>query len=129
MPKSLTSFFVDDAAVTAREAEIPNADWNSGCFGGASCAPGIGISTANPGLDESLPNWTLLDQFGNAREAQISQCIGGSGLGDGTSGTLPNATIRLQDTDALTGDGTLALPAEGAWLSDLAVGWIEDPTP
>ena len=129
MPKSLTSFFIDDAAVTARELESPNADWNSGGFGGASCSPGIGISTETTNLEESLPNWTLLDQFGNARQAQIGQHIGGSGLGDGTSGTLPDATIRLYDNDTLDGSGTLVLPAEGAWLADLAVGWIEDPTP
>jgi len=81
MAQSEISFFVDDPAVTFRQAEETNPDtlWNSGMFAGASNSPGIGISTENPNLEEQLPNWTLLDQFGNARESQIGQCIGGTG--------------------------------------------------
>lgn len=129
MPKSLTSFFIDDAAFASRSAELPLANWNSGMLGGGSCSPGIGIGTETPGLDESLPNWTLNDQFGNPRQAQIGQHIGGSGLGAGLPGTQPDATIRMYDNDTLDGSGTLALPAEGAWLASLATGWEEDPTP
>ena len=128
MAKSLVSFFVDDAAITARSAEVPGADWNSGLLGsGGGC--GVGIGTETPNLEQSLPNWTLNDQFGNARQAQRSQYIGGSGLGDGTSGTLPDAVIRLVNNDNEDGTGAITLPAEGAWLANLATGWEEDPTP
>ena len=145
MAQSEISFFVDDPAVTFREAEETNPDtlWNSGMFGGASNSPGIGISTENPGLDESLPNWTLLDQFGNARNAQIGQCIGGSGFvnrattnwpsSGGTEGTAPDSTIRLMPPANLPTyaekladpnvDGQLTLPANGADLLVLATGW------
>jgi len=125
---SLSSFFVDDAAVTALDTRVPNANTNSGMLGGASNSPGIGISTENPNLEQSLPNWTLLDQFGNVRNAQRGQCLGGAGISDagtssGTEGTLPAATIRLYDNTAQDGTGTITLPAEGAALVDLAVGW------
>jgi hypothetical protein len=100
MAQSEISFFIDDAAVSARTAEVPNAIWNSGMFGGASNAPGIGISTENPNLEQSLMpatnggspstgSWTLLDQGEAAngftprvRDAQRSQNIGGSGYTD-----------------------------------------------
>jgi len=125
---SLSSFFVDDAAVTALDARVPNATYNSGMFGGASNSPGIGISTENPNLEQSLPNWTLLDQHGNARVNQIGQLIGGAGISDpgtssGTEGTAPDATIRLYDNTTQDGTGAMSLPASGAALTDLAVGW------
>ncbi len=125
---SLSSFFIDDAAATALNARVPNANTNSGMFGGASNSPGIGISTENTGLDESLPSWTLLDQSGNARNAQRGQLIGGAGIStagtsSGTEGTLPAATIRLYDNTTQAGTGEMTLPADGASLVDLAVGW------
>ena len=125
---SLSSFFVDDASVTALDTRVPNANTNSGMFVGASNSPGIGISTENPGLDESLPSWTLLDQFDNARNAQRGQLLGGAGISDpgtssGTAGTAPAATIRLYDNTTQDGTGEMTLPADGASLVDLAVGW------
>ena len=126
MALSDNSFFIDDASVTSLQARVPAAVFNSGLFGGGSNAGGIGISTDNPGLEESLPSWTLLDQHGNARIAQISQMIGGNAdtprVGDqeftwdksqpsysdngaassgGQDGTLPDATIRLVAADDL----------------------------
>jgi len=125
-----SSFFVDDAATAALQTRVPLANVVSGMFGGASCAPGIGIATENPGLDESQPNWTLLDQFGNARDDQRGQHIGGPGISapsqsDGMEQTLPAATVRLYDNTTQTGDGGMTFPAPGAELVDLAVGWVE----
>ena len=122
------SFFIDDAALTALSLRVPDAVNNSGMTYGASCAPGIGIATENPGLAESLPNWTLLDQFGNARVNQRSQHIGGAGISaPGTSSgdpvTDPGASIRLAPQADMTGNGALAFPKFGAELSDLATGW------
>ena len=148
MAQSQISFFVDDASVTALDARVPDAEVNSGMFAGASNSPGIGISTENPELEESLPSWTLLDQFGNARASQRGQLIGGDGITEvadwpgsgGTEGTLPAATIRLMPVDSLPTnaekdlfadspvptklDGSLEFPAQGATLSDLAIGWV-----
>ena len=142
MAQSQISFFVDDAAVTALDTRVPNATANSGMFAGASNSPGIGISTETTGLEESLPNWTLLDQAGNARSSQRGQLIGGDGITEasdwpgsgGTEGTLPAATIRLMPVASLPTyaeklanpdvDGKLTLPAQGATLLDLAVGWV-----
>lgn len=131
MAKSLCSVFVDDAAIALRTAEVPGASWNSGMFGG-NCQPGIGISTEQTDLGQSLPNWTLLDQFENARVGQIGQNVGGSGYSDpgtssGQEGTLPDATIRLADQDSLDGSGTLSFPAPNAELVTLAAGWTPQP--
>ena len=127
---SLTSFFVDDDASAALAIRVPDAAFNSGMFGGGSNAPGIGISTTNPGLAEQLPNWTLLDQHGDARSSQISQHLGGPAISDagtssGLEGTLPDAIVRLVDTDTLDGTGELTFPALGADLTSLATGWEE----
>jgi len=129
---NLANAFVDDAAVTAGEARVPAADFDNGVNAGASCAPGIGIATDQANLQNTLPNWTLLDQHGNARNAQIGQCIGGPGISAagtsaGQEGTLPDAVIRLwtnpvnvngapNPVGAPVGDGD-------AILIDLAVGW------
>lgn len=140
MAQSLINFFIDDASTAALEARVPDALVNSGMFAGGSNAPGIGISSENPGLDESLPSWTLLDQFGNVRVNQRSQCIGGPGISspsesDGQEGTLPAAVATFIDVDALPtnaekADGTYLdgqipalAPTPGCALNSLATGW------
>jgi hypothetical protein len=166
MAQSMISFFVDDAAVTAMDTRVstisPNVVINSGMFAGASNAPGIGISTENPDLQESLfaatdgsgdlntGSWTLLDQFGNVRINQISQLIGGTGITNEADypssggitaapatgmGTAPDATIRVVDAADLPTaeekeadpdvDGSVTLPAGGAALTTLELGWAE----
>ena len=142
MAQSFASAFADDTAALGREAEVPNANWNSGMLGGGGAGPGIGISTENPGLDESLPNWTLLDQFGNARAGQVGQNIGGLGFVDrgsvpwpssgGNEGTAPDSTIVVLDpagfptyAEKLDGsklDGELPSGPD-ATLTDLSAGW------
>lgn len=118
----LPQAFIDDIAATTRALEVPDASFNTGMNLGGSNACGIGIGTENPNLDESLPNWTLLDQRGIARTTQISQHIGGSGLGSGTEGTAPDAIIRLATVSA-NGDGSGTYTANPS-LVDLAVGWV-----
>lgn len=157
MAQSFISVFVDDAAVTALDTRVPDAIVNSGLFGGASNAPGIGISTENPNLEESLfpagdvdsgvGSWSLLDQHGNARVGQIGQLIGGTGItldtdwpgSGGTEGTLPAATIRLIDPAQLptyaekladpSVDGSLTFPAPNAELNTLPLGWEAQVVP
>jgi hypothetical protein len=140
MANPQVSFFIDDASVNALQDRVPYAIVNSGMFGGGSCANGIGISVVQSGLGESLPSWTLLDQFGNARNAQRSQMIGGPAISNpsesnGQEGTLPAASIRLLDAVAMPTyaekkadpnvDGRIPAfgPLAGASLIDLDVGW------
>ena len=87
--------------------------------------------------------FTLLDQFGNAREAQISQAIGGYPFVDrvadavpypgsgGTIGTLPDAVIQfgVMPTAAAKAadpseDGEVATVTGNSTLSSLAAGWV-----
>lgn len=135
MPAQPT-FFVDDAAVIAMETRVPGQVDKTGMNYGASNSPGIGISDDNPGLAQSLPNWTLLDQHGDARESQIGQVIGGLGISDpstssGSEGTAPDATIRFgANPDNVAGQPDNDDPivgVAGANLSVLADGWIEAP--
>ena len=90
------TFFLDGAAVTARNAEYtgdPLSDTTGDgttanpYLGGnraGSCAPGIGIATANGQC--KLDDWTILDQAGAARDPQDSSHIGKTGLGAGEAG-------------------------------------------
>ena len=123
MPNQPTSF-LNATSVTAREAEVPLASFDNGMNLGGSNAPGIGIATAGviqtEDLDESLPNWTLLDQDGDAREPQVSQHIGGDGLDDGEEGK-GTVAIDVNVNDA-SGDGSATVNGV-ATLADLAVGW------
>jgi len=130
---SATPFcFIDDAAVTALGVRVPAASVDTGMNRGASNAPGIGISDDNPGLDESLPSWTLLDQFGDPRNAQVSQCIGGPGISaagtsEGQEGKLPEAVTRFctnpDNVDGQPDNDAPIVMGEGCDLLDLAVGW------
>lgn len=117
------TIFVDNAARTARETELGNAATNAfqnGMNNGGSNACGIGINMNEGAVVGTPPQFTLLDQFGNARDSQISQSIGGlpnvprtgnvattwdrsqplysaSGAASsgGTEGTAPDSTIEF----------------------------------
>lgn len=135
------TFFIDDIARTARALEVDAADFDNGMNLGASNAPGIGINMNEGAVVGTPEQFTLLDQHGNAREAQISQSIGGfpfvnrvalavpyPGSG-GTIGTLPDAVIRFGDTPTQAAkdaaddlDGTV-IPIGNSTLSVLADGW------
>tara|TARA_R110002012_G_scaffold67699_3_gene176314 strand:+ start:3009 stop:3428 length:420 start_codon:yes stop_codon:yes gene_type:complete len=137
MAQAQPTYFVDDAAATALGTRVPDASTDTGMNFGASNNPGIGISDQNPELQESLPSWTLLDQFGNARDGQISQVIGGDGItavsdwpgSGGTEGTAPDATIRYGANPANVNgqpDNDAAITGvANASLTDLATGWEE----
>ena len=116
------TFFQDDVAVTARELENTGASFVNGANLAGSNAPGIGINMNEGAVVGEPQQFTLLDQHGDAREAQISQHIGGSGLGDGSIGTLPDAVIQFGPASA-SGDGTIVATGN-ATLSSLAAGWV-----
>jgi hypothetical protein len=123
MPNEPTSF-IDATSVAARELEVPLASFDNGMNLGGSNAPGIGIATAGEiqtqNLDESLPQWTLLDQDADPRTPQNSQHIGGSGLGLGVEGK-GTVAIDVNANDA-SGNGEATITGV-ATLADLAVGW------
>jgi len=125
--------FRNTTAIAARDAETPNADWTGG-MNNASCMPGVGIGTDNPGLDESLPNWTLEDQFEVARAPQVSQVIGGNGYTPeseypSSGGVEGNGASEAEFLIGVTNpvypntDGTVTITGN-AYLNDLAVGWV-----
>lgn len=128
MANSATSYQGLAASVTQRKLEVPDADFDGGCNLAASNSPGLGIATDNPGLDESLPEWTLLDQDGDARNPQAGQALGGEGLTTvadlPTSGGLEGKGTEAIDlvTPSDEGDGTVTIDGTAA-LVDLAVGW------
>lgn len=131
--------FVDLAARSSRTSEVPNASFVNGCNEAGSNAAGIGINM-NAGAVVGTPEqFTLNDQFGNARNSQISQSIGGSPYVDrattpwptsgGTEGTGPDAVIQFgtlptnaqkESNPAL--DGVLNVTQNSA-LVTLAGGW------
>ena len=122
-------FFRDDLAVAARAAEVPLASFETGMNNGGSCACGIGINGLGGAVVGTPEQFTLLDQRGIARIAQISQSIGGYPyaapadypLSGGTEGVLPEAAIGLA-TVSVEGDGAV-VPLGSAQLIDLAGGW------
>jgi hypothetical protein len=132
------TFFQDDAAATARALEVTAASFVNGVNLGGSCAPGIGINMNEGAVVGTDEQFTLLDQFGNPRAAQISQSIGGypfvansaypsSGGTEGTApdavvqfGTLPTNAEKVADP-AL--DGTITTLGNST-LTTLGAGWV-----
>ena len=119
--------FIDDAALAAREIEfLPRTCFRGGANLAGSNACGIGIGIDAGRVVGTPAQFTLLDQFGNARNAQISQHIGGLGYSEkgtssGTSGTLPDAVIRTGPSES---DGDITFGGNAALIT-LAAGWVE----
>ena len=165
---NLPNAFIDDAAVTALDTRVPLAVTGTGMYHTGSNAPGIGIATDNAGLEQSLfeatdgsgdlvtGSWTLLDQHGDARNAQISQLIGGSGIvprsgnvattwdksqalytpagaasSGGSEGTAPDATVRLwanpDNVEGQPNNDAVPTAVNSAILTSLATGWVSGP--
>ncbi len=134
MAQSFISVFVDDNAATAVGVRVPDAILNSGMFAGASNAPGIGISTENPDLQESLfeatdgsgdlvtGSWTLLDQHGNARQSQIGQLLGGPG----SVSRIGNQEFTWDKSQALyTDNGAASSGGQEGTLPDATIRLID----
>ena len=119
MPNVATTFR-NTTTISARAAEVPGASFTNGC-NNASSSPGVGIATANPNLTGDKSGWTLLDQFGVARTPQISQLIGGNGLGAGNSGKGPTDQFIIGVSNP-SNDGTVTVQGT-ANLATLAAGW------
>lgn len=124
------TYFVDDSVVTTRALEVPDADFTNGMNNGGSCACGIGINMLQGAVVGEPQQFTLLDQRGLARAAQMSQFIGGEPYCDpanwpssgGQSGFLPEDVIRY-GTPSVEGDGKIT-SISNATLNDIAIGWV-----
>ena len=122
------TFYIEDATVTIRSAEVPAADFDNGMNLAGSCAPAIGVNVGGGAVVGTPEQFTLLDQRENTRIPQTSQHIGGNGLGDGVAGTSPDGSVR-SGAPSLNGDGVIQAPRDNVALESLAVGWIAPPTP
>ena len=142
--------FTDDIARVARQSEVPEAAFLNGLNLGGLNSGGIGINVEGGAIVGSPEQFTLLDQRGISRVAQISQAIGGfpsvPRTGDqeftwdksqplyslsgaissgGQSGTLPNAVIFTGVPDD-SGDGSATKTGQVS-LVTLEEGWVIDP--
>lgn len=90
---NLATYGRNEAAVTAREAQVALADFDDGLNLGASNAPGIGICTDV--VDPKLIDWSVLDQNEDARDPQGSQHIGITGQGVGSTNPLTSYDVQV----------------------------------
>ena len=123
MANNRPTFYIEDATVTVRAAEVPDASFANGLNMGGSCAPAIGVAIGETDLVGSDDQFTLLDQREAARNPQTSQHIGGNGLGDGVSGILPEGSVRA-GVPSTNGDGSITGAQENIALQTLAAGWV-----
>lgn len=125
--------FRNSTAIAARAAEVTGADWTGG-MNNASCMPAVGVATDNSDLQESLPNWTLEDQFEVARAPQVSQLIGGNGYVaaadyPSSGGVEGNGSDQSEFLIGVTNPvypnsvGTVTVTGN-PYLNDLGVGWV-----
>jgi hypothetical protein len=98
---NLPTYCRNEAAITTLESLTTGADFDGGLNLGASCAPGIGICTGV--VDPKLSDWTVADQKGVARDAQISSHIGIDGLDDGSDNPLLSYDIQAAQYDVTPG--------------------------
>lgn len=77
MALNLPTFYIDSAARTPREAEVPDADFTGGMNTGASNAPGVGVNTGD--YDPKVTDWQ--PPVGVPAAVQTSQIIGGAQTG------------------------------------------------
>ena len=117
--------FVDDSATTSREAENTGADFDNGMNIGGSNAPGIGINMLEGAVVGTPNQFTLLDQFEVAREAQKSQFIGGSPFVPRTG----NVATTWDKSQALyTANGAASSGGEAGQLPEDVIRFGDAPT-
>lgn len=99
MATNLTTYYVDSTARTARESEVPNADFDNGMNDAASNAPGVGINTGN--YDPKPSDWWRTEQL---MESQIfGEDASGINAIDATFG--PSALVGFSMTTAPVAPG------------------------
>ncbi len=122
---------VPTVTYNARTLEVPDANWFSGVEAGSLNAPGIGVNMGGGAVIGTPEQFTLLDQFGTARVAQASSCLGAEGLTASTdwpgSGGQPKygPGIEIESCTPAdsSGDGTITVTGT-ANLQTLGAGWV-----
>lgn len=139
------TFFQDDSAVTSRTAEETNddANWSNGMNHSASNAPGVGINQGGGAVVGTPEQFTLLDQgrpvesgesqTPTAREAQLSQVIGGTGFVPRTGNvatTWDKSQALYTDSGAASSGGEAgALPEDVIQFGTLPANIDGQPDP
>jgi hypothetical protein len=95
MATNLPTYARNETTVTARESDVPLADFDDGLNLGASNAPAVGVNTGNP--NPKLSDWTVNTQFGVTRDPQLSMHIGGDGTTEGSDNHLGDHAVRAAD--------------------------------
>jgi|GEM_PF-3816148 len=115
MGVNLATYHQDQVTKSARETQVPNADFDGGANKAGSCAPGIGINTGS--VNTKPQSWSVLDQAGNDRDPQDSQHIGGDGLNGGNQAVEPLRAVQGADVnDTLTFIEAVVAAANGAGM-------------
>ena len=111
MATNLTTYYVDSTARTARESDVPLADFDNGMNDAASNAPGIGINTGN--YAPSTSSWA---QDATDERLQDSQIFGedASGLNciDATFGATALVGFSVT-TNIVAPDGDIDTNVDG----------------
>jgi hypothetical protein len=121
--QNLPSICYNTTTVFSRLSDVPGASWDTG-MAGAGGGPVAGMATQQPDLTGDPKGWTLLDQSnpdgdGDTRTPQLTQYIGGSGIGIGDEG-FTGTTILTYVLNTGDGDGD---SLGECTLADLATGW------
>ena len=128
MAQSLPFTYINTTAETAKDARVPAANPTGGMNRGST--PGIGVG--NTGDLTGQDQWTLLDQYEDARTPQVSQFIGGLGVSDPSesNGVEGNGAGETAQVIRQVGNPILGFPAgtgpsvQGrAFMDTLAAGW------
>ena len=120
-----TTFYIEDASVTSREAETTAADFDNGVNLAGSNAPGVGINIDGGTTVGTPEQFTLLDQYGNARTTQTSQHIGGGGFVPRTG----NQAFTWDSSQALyTASGAASSGGQAGTLPDGSIRAGNSPT-
>lgn len=114
MAQSEPQYFIDSALISARQVEVPDADWDGGVNRGASNAPRLGVSTVQ--IDPKVQDWSRPPA--PQRQLVRSQVIAGAQSAifviDPTFGD--NSLTGFQQADAdIPPDGVMP-PIEGFTL-------------
>jgi len=126
------SFFTDEAAITGRALEVPDADFTDGMNNAASNAPGVGVNALGGAVAGTPEQFTLLDQDGDARVPQVSQVLGGAGFidvaGYPSSGGVEGKSVLPLHIGSPSGEGDgKAEDVKKAELHTLVAGWVKAP--
>jgi hypothetical protein len=105
---NLVTYYKNSTAQTAREAEVPLADFDNGANQGASNAPGIGVNTGN--YDPKASDWPRVERMQNSQI--MGEDADGLNCKDATFGDTALVGFAVT-TSATAADGTIDADVAG----------------